>query len=59
MSKIRDGMSDSDFYNFQKRKQQDHYKEIMEIRESAKSERRKNKKDKTMWTKFKQFFLGA
>ena len=53
-------MSDSDFYNFQKRKQQDHYKEIMEIRESAKLERRKKKKDKTtVWTKFKQFFLGA
>ena len=52
-------MSDSDFYNYQKRKQQNHYKEIMEIIESAKLERRKNKKDKTMWTKFKQFFLGA
>jgi len=59
MSKIRDGMSDSDFYNYQKRKQQNHYKEIMEIRELAKLEIRKDKKDKTMWTKFKQFFLGA
>lgn len=59
MSKIRDGMSDADFYNFQKRKQMDHHKEIMEIRELVKSEKRKEKKDKTLWTKFKQFFLGA
>ena len=52
-------MSDADFYNFQKRKQMDHHKEIMEIRELVKSEKRKEKKDKTLWTKFKQFFLGA
>lgn len=60
MSKIKEGMSDAEFYNYQREKQREHRKEIMEIRESANKVRKeKCKKEKNMWGKFKQFFLGA
>jgi hypothetical protein len=60
MSKNTEGMSDAEFYNYQKLKQQEHYKEIMDIRQSANKVRKeKYKKEKNIWGKFKQFFLGA
>jgi hypothetical protein len=60
MSKNIEGMSDDEFYKYQRLKQQEHYKEIMDIRQSANKVRKeKYKKEKNIWGKFKQFFLGA
>lgn len=60
MSKNIEGMSDDEFYKYQRLKQQEHYKEIMDIRQSAnKARKEKYKREKNIWGKFKQFFLGA
>jgi len=56
-------MSDDEFYKYQREKQKDHYKEIMEIRQSAnkilKNKQKEKEKPDNIWGKFKQFFLGA
>ena len=55
-------MSDDEFYKYQREKQKNHYKEIMEIRQSANKilkNKQKEKPNNNIWGKFKQFFLGA